>query len=1144
TDLLATVAASAVGVDRSAEAVAHARAQYRREGLRFLVASCTDIPLPEASFDLIVSFETIEHIDDQAGFLAEVDRLLAPGGLFLMSSPNRPEYSEKTGYCNEFHVRELDREELAALLAPHFVHQRWFGQRAMFHSMLWPIERAAAEAQSLTLDGGAASPEPVYFIVAAAREAETLAAAGPALDALTWVSDREHSVHAAWMRTYQDNHALVAENERLRKRIITLEAKQSEALAGWAIDTLPRASAEPGVSTGVREALHNAASGMQCEARGAQRPKPNKALGEGASTAQQSNAPAQQVRQSFLSDSTGHAALISAITRSNRPRVLVVSHGLGGGVERHVLDRIARLRPTVDLLVLRGAHEGNVEVAFYGELPRDDTRVLVGGFGATAAERWAEALAAIGFERVELHHLHGWPRPAVDRLLERLLSATGCPLVITLHDYALVSPRYHLEDEEGRYAGPPSLEDAASREWFDWGRRLLERAANILAPTHDVARRFNALLPGLSITVRPHEEPPLVIPRLLKVGLIGGLSRIKGLDVVKAVADRVAVQRLPIAIRLIGHASEPLPPAVTATGTYEEAELPALLASERIDVFWFPHQVPETWNYALSAAMATGRPIIASDLGSSRERLANDPQAKLVPFDAAPECWLEALCTACRFPVQTQAASAEPPTAAITTTAGATHGATGSPTPASRPSTDALAVLLETAAAPKPVAPYPLLTFHRLGRYAGHRASADAVEQHLQAIGEGETAIVGRTAYDAVSAHRDALLAEREELLTQRNELLEERDELLTQRAELLETLGRVNAELLATSEHLMAITRSRSWRWTRPLRGAHLGARLVKGLLGAPGRAPAALSALRRNGLRAAIEATRPTTEAEQLSVPAPAAPDAAPVASPPPEPITPALSAEFPTAVRLFPERLKSPWWIGHIPFAFELIARHRPQTIVELGTYSGSSFAAFCQALESCGIDGVCFGVDLWEGDVHMGRFDESLFLEMRAFAESRYPKHARLIRKRFDQAVHDFADGSIDLLHIDGTHTYEAVRNDFETWLPKLGARGIVLFHDIHVTEENCGPSARKFGVRRLFDEVKLGRPHCEFLHCFGLGVLVVGREVSPELLGFIERCHAPEVQAFFAALGDRVLAHYHALGEPPPVHDEYGEPESK
>ena len=124
--------------------------------------------------------------------------------------------------------------------------------------------------------------------------------------------------------------------------------------------------------------------------------------------------------------------------------------------------------------------------------------------------------------------------------------------------------------------------------------------------------------------------------------------------------------------------------------------------------------------------------------------------------------------------------------------------------------------------------------------------------------------------------------------------------------------------------------------------------------------------------------------------------------------------LSNRFAWAEKLSPKLLKSPWWIGHIPFAFELIGRLRPRTIVELGTYSGSSFAAFCQAAEACGAGTKCYGVDLWEGDIHMGSFDEALFREISEYMSANHRQTAVLVRKDFNAAVNDFADGSIDLL----------------------------------------------------------------------------------------------------------------------------------
>ena len=244
------------------------------------------------------------------------------------------------------------------------------------------------------------------------------------------------------------------------------------------------------------------------------------------------------------------------------------------------------------------------------------------------------------------------------------------------------------------------------------------------------------------------------------------------------------------------------------------------------------------------------------------------------------------------------------------------------------------------------------------------------------------------------------------------------------------------------------------------------------------------------------------------------------------------------YPWALQLQPERLKSPWWIGHIPFAYELIGRLRPSVVVELGTYSGSSFAAFCQALEAVGQPAQCYGIDLWEGDVHMGRFDEELYQEMASFCAQRYPSIARLIRKDFNAAVADFADASIDLLHIDGTHTYEAVGNDFRTWLPKMSDRGVILFHDINVTMENAGPASLKFGVRQLFDEVKGPYPHLEFLHCYGLGVLITGRSAPDDVLALVRDAAAPGFAEFFAERGARVSRQFEESGAQVVTHSPY------
>ena len=246
------------------------------------------------------------------------------------------------------------------------------------------------------------------------------------------------------------------------------------------------------------------------------------------------------------------------------------------------------------------------------------------------------------------------------------------------------------------------------------------------------------------------------------------------------------------------------------------------------------------------------------------------------------------------------------------------------------------------------------------------------------------------------------------------------------------------------------------------------------------------------------------------------------------------------YPWAEKLFPELLKSPWWIGHIPFAFELVGRQRPAVLVELGTYSGSSFAAFCQAAEASGAGTKCYGVDLWEGDIHMGKFDAALFSEIDGYVGAKYPGIAHLVRKDFNAAAGLFADRSVDLLHIDGTHTYEAVSNDFHTWLPKMSERGVVLFHDVNVNMENTGPASRKFGVRKVFDEVKGRYPHFEFAHCWGLGVIVVGANAPGAVMELVERSRSPEFAAYFVAKGALVSKRFEEMGVPLPVHGAYGQ----
>jgi SAM-dependent methyltransferase len=201
--LLAGAAADVIGIDVDAAAIGHAVARYfAQPNLRYLQGSCTALPLTTGSVDLIVSFETIEHLEGQEAMLSEFRRVLAPGGALVISSPNKAIYSEETGYANEFHVRELTRDELAAMLLPHFPQQEWYGQRVLAHSLLWKEDGSATPTTELiVLSGDEARTQripapPMYFLVACGANDTVL----PRLAELSVFDDGAQSLYRDYER--------------------------------------------------------------------------------------------------------------------------------------------------------------------------------------------------------------------------------------------------------------------------------------------------------------------------------------------------------------------------------------------------------------------------------------------------------------------------------------------------------------------------------------------------------------------------------------------------------------------------------------------------------------------------------------------------------------------------------------------------------------------------------------------------------------------------------------------------------------------------------------------------------------------------------------------------------------------------------
>ncbi|HEY4352399.1 MAG TPA: class I SAM-dependent methyltransferase [Paraburkholderia sp.] len=216
--LLAATARSVVGVDIADSAVQHARQRYGDlPNLTFEQGDCTALAPPDVPYDLIVSFETLEHVAAQEALVAGFARALAADGVLVISSPDKRSYSDATGFRNEFHVRELYRDELLGLLHAQFPHVRLFGQKLLFQSVIWdehqtgPGAALTATATAQGIKSGLAY-DPLYFIAVCAKRPIELD-----LPQLALFGDSEEAI-------YRHYNGEVRKNMAAGARIAELEA--------------------------------------------------------------------------------------------------------------------------------------------------------------------------------------------------------------------------------------------------------------------------------------------------------------------------------------------------------------------------------------------------------------------------------------------------------------------------------------------------------------------------------------------------------------------------------------------------------------------------------------------------------------------------------------------------------------------------------------------------------------------------------------------------------------------------------------------------------------------------------------------------------------------------------------------------------
>lgn len=233
--------------------------------------------------------------------------------------------------------------------------------------------------------------------------------------------------------------------------------------------------------------------------------------------------------------------------------------------------------------------------------------------------------------------------------------------------------------------------------------------------------------------------------------------------------------------------------------------------------------------------------------------------------------------------------------------------------------------------------------------------------------------------------------------------------------------------------------------------------------------------------------------------------------------------LSTSLMKAASFSPDLIQDPvGWCGHLPFASWIIRFIQPKIFVELGTHTGNSYFSFCQSVKESGLSTKCYAVDTWQGDEHAGLYSDDIFNSVNSHNREQFSQFSNLMRMKFDDALNYFSDGSIQLLHIDGLHTYEAVLHDYNSWLKKLAPGAVVLFHDTNVKETD-------FGVWKLWEELqKLYPNNLEFPHSHGLGVLQLDTDATDinKICWLDPNSNDRQIiKEYFAELGKRQLERF-------------------
>jgi GT2 family glycosyltransferase/glycosyltransferase involved in cell wall biosynthesis len=342
------------------------------------------------------------------------------------------------------------------------------------------------------------------------------------------------------------------------------------------------------------------------------------------------------------------------------PKVLMISHKLGGGVQQHVEELAERFGDQALFLQMVPDKDGEtVRICCF-----DGKHRLKDGIFFNVVKEYGKLvnlLRGVGIGRVHFHHTVGVPTR-----LWTLADDLNCSYDLTLHDYYLVNSNPTMTDKSARFVDEknpdfdrecaghyPLPEGLSGDQWRINQELMVHGAERVIFPSSDSYHRFKLFFSVENPVVAWHtgcaQYTPCPEPhwnfkgdRPLRVLVLGALSREKGADVLESVASALAMHR--IEFHLLGYAYRALGSSVISHGPYDNTLAHDLIKDIDPDVVWFPALWPETYSYTLSIALHNGLPVVVPDIGAFAERIRARPLSVIASWEKTTAEWRDFWC--------------------------------------------------------------------------------------------------------------------------------------------------------------------------------------------------------------------------------------------------------------------------------------------------------------------------------------------------------------------------------------------------------------------------------------------------------------------------------------------------------------------